>query len=94
MESKGEIAAVVDTDWRKLWQLRFDDPLVDAETLKLNINGTIRELGKKPKNYEEIEAQYIGMIKVSASAQNRFYSFFILTITHKSIGVLYLFSFL
>ena len=41
MESKGEIAAVVDTDWRKLWQLRFDDPLVDAETLKLNINGTI-----------------------------------------------------
>ena len=49
---------------RDLWAKRMDNPLADAETLKIQ-NGKIIELGKKPKNFKEIEGQYIGLIKIS-----------------------------
>ena len=42
----------------------MDDPLRDAETLKIDENGYIKELGKKPKSYDEIEGQYIGLVKI------------------------------
>ncbi|MCI5967963.1 phosphocholine cytidylyltransferase family protein [Helicobacter sp.] len=62
--SNAPLSIVVDKGWRKLWDRRFSNPLEDAETLKM-CNGNIIELGKKPKNYDEIEAQYIGLFKVS-----------------------------
>jgi choline kinase len=42
----------------------MENPLEDAETLKIKDNKII-ELGKKPNSYEEIEGQYIGLIKIS-----------------------------
>jgi len=57
-------ALAVDLEWRRYWSLRFDDPLRDAETLKIDRRGCIVELGKKPAGYEEIEAQYMGLILV------------------------------
>lgn len=59
-----EIAVTVDTGWRPYWELRHREPLVDAETLKLDANGCLREIGKKPRDYSEIEAQYMGLFKV------------------------------
>lgn len=59
-----DFCIVVDKEWKKLWEKRFIDPLDDAETLKIN-NGKIIELGKKPKSYDEIQAQYIGLFKFS-----------------------------
>ncbi|MCR2104954.1 phosphocholine cytidylyltransferase family protein [Campylobacter upsaliensis] len=64
MKTKAELAIVVDKAWRKLWEKRFENPLEDAETLKIR-DGKIKELGKKPSNYDEIEAQYIGLFKIS-----------------------------
>lgn len=64
METKAELTIVVDKAWRKLWEKRFENPLEDAETLKIR-DGKIKELGKKPSNYDEIEAQYIGLFKIS-----------------------------
>ena len=64
METKAELAIVVDKAWRKLWEKRFENPLEDAEMLKIR-DGKIKELGKKPSNYDEIEAQYIGLFKIS-----------------------------
>lgn len=63
---KEDLAIVVDKNWRSLWERRFKNPLEDAESLKLK-NSYILELGKKPKGYHEIEAQYIGLFKFSAS---------------------------
>ncbi|SES84993.1 Choline kinase [Natronincola peptidivorans] len=65
MKAEDNIAIVVDKDWEKLWQLRMDNPLDDAETMKFDDQGSVSELGKKPKSYEEIEGQYIGLIKIS-----------------------------
>ena len=64
MESQEPLSIVVDKDWRTLWKKRFANPLLDAETLKIK-EGKVLELGKKPKSYEEIEGQYIGLFKFS-----------------------------
>lgn len=68
MDCAAPVSVVIDRDWRALWEQRFADPLSDAETLKLDVEGHIRELGKKPKSYDEIEGQYIGLIKISRDA--------------------------
>lgn len=65
-------AITVDTAWRKLWELRMEDPLADAETLKIAANGDLVELGRKPKTYDDIDAQYMGLIRVAASAAEEF----------------------
>ncbi len=64
IDSKGDFNVVVDKKWRKLWEQRMENPLEDAETLKIK-NGNIIELGKKPNSYDDIEGQYIGLIKIS-----------------------------
>lgn len=67
LSSRAPLATVVDTAWLDLWSLRTDDPLSDAETLKLDGTGHIRELGRRPTSYAEIEGQYIGLTKVAAT---------------------------
>lgn len=62
-----EIAVMIDIKWYDLWSLRLNNPLDDAETLKMNSNGYITELGKKPKSYEQIEGQYTGLIKIRSN---------------------------
>jgi len=54
----------VDQQWRRYWEIRMEDPLSDAESLKMDEQGMIIELGKKPRGYDEIQAQYMGLIKV------------------------------
>ena len=66
-----DFIVTVDRNWLNLWQLRMDNPLLDAETMKIDSNGNIIELGQKPSIYEEIEGQYIGLFKVSKSVIDR-----------------------
>ena len=61
------VSVVVDTDWRRYWSARFDDPLSDAETLRLTSGGGIAEIGQKPQTLDEIEAQYIGLMRFKAA---------------------------
>lgn len=58
------VAISVDREWRRFWAARMEDPLRDAETLKLDAAGRVVELGKKPRGYDEIQGQYMGLIKV------------------------------
>jgi len=64
LDSSNEINVVVDKKWKEYWSARMEDPLRDAETLKIDEKGYIKELGKKPKSYDEIEGQYIGLVKI------------------------------
>jgi choline kinase len=73
---EAELAVVIDRDWRQLWQERMDNPLDDAETLRLDAEGRIIELGKKARRYEDIEGQYIGLLKVAASAWPKLRAFY------------------
>ena len=45
---------------------RNENPLDDAETLRLNPDGRITEIGQKPQSISEIQGQYIGLMKFSA----------------------------
>ncbi|MCP5066711.1 MAG: phosphocholine cytidylyltransferase family protein [bacterium] len=56
------VSMAVNTGWRELWSVRMDDPLSDAESLKLDAEGNVTELGKKPGSYDDIGGQYMGLI--------------------------------
>ena len=66
IECHAPVCVAVDVEWKRFWDIRMDDPLDDAETLKLDQRGLILELGKKPSDYDEIQGQYLGLIKVRA----------------------------
>ena len=66
IQSKGDIAVTIDKKWEFYWRERNENPLDDAETLKLRKDGTISEIGQKPSSLEEIEGQYMGLMKFSS----------------------------
>lgn len=66
LDCEADIAITVDKDWESYWRVRNEDPLADAETLKLHSDGRVYELGQKPHSLSEIEGQYMGLIKLSA----------------------------
>jgi len=71
-----EISLMIDLKWRDLWSLRLENPLEDAETLKIDKQGYVTELGQKPKNYDQIEGQYTGLIKINSDKINDFIAFY------------------
>lgn len=75
MHNGNNFSVVVDKKWKELWSQRMENPLQDAETLKVT-NGMITELGKKPKSYDEIEGQYIGLIKISKNIIHKVIDFY------------------
>jgi|TARA_B100001964_G_C14238510_1_gene603724 choline kinase len=62
-KSKAEIAITYDPNWQYLWKQRFENPLDDAETFRLKPDNTLAEIGNKPLTIEEIEGQYMGLLK-------------------------------
>jgi L-glutamine-phosphate cytidylyltransferase len=65
LECEGGLAITYDANWKKLWEQRFEDPLVDAETFRLDSEGMLAEIGNKPKTVEEVEGQYMGLLRFS-----------------------------
>lgn len=65
VEKPGNIVVGVNTEWQKLWEARFEDPLSDAESMILD-GDQILELGKKVNTINEIQGQFTGLIKFSA----------------------------
>ena len=63
VDCDAEIAVIVDQKWRAYWEFRFDDPLSDAESLRVNDKGHIIDIGQKVKNINAIEGQYIGLMR-------------------------------
>ena len=66
------LCLVVDRDWRRLWEARFDDPLSDAETLRLDADDRVLEIGADPDGYDGIDAQYTGLFTVRADHVDAF----------------------
>lgn len=61
--SSARLAVTYDANWRRLWEMRFGDPLLDAETFRLNADGTLAEIGSKPESVDEVEGQYMGLLR-------------------------------
>jgi choline kinase len=65
MKCTAKIAVTYDPNWLELWKKRFGDPLLDAETFRLNTDQTLAEIGNKPKSINEIQGQYMGLLRLS-----------------------------
>jgi L-glutamine-phosphate cytidylyltransferase len=63
--ASGDIVITVDLTWQQLWEARFSSPLLDAETLRFNPDGTLKEIGARPESIEAVEGQYMGLLKIS-----------------------------
>lgn len=66
LDCEADIAITIDKDWEAYWRARNEDPLSDAETLKLHPDGRVYELGRRPRSLDEIDGQYMGLIKLTA----------------------------
>jgi len=62
--SDAPLSVAFDRDWLSLWQRRFDDPLSDAETFRLGVDGNIAEIGGKTNSISDIEGQFMGLMKL------------------------------
>ena len=64
LKQKGDIVITADNKWLNLWSARFENPLEDAETFKTEGN-VLKEIGEKNNKMENIQAQYMGLLKFS-----------------------------
>ena len=49
IKSDENFSVIVDRKWRKYWDIRFDNPLDDAESLILDSENYIKNIGQKPQ---------------------------------------------
>ena len=68
MNSPHPISVTIDREWKPYWEQRFENVLEDAETLKMDGEGKILELGAKPEDISEIQGQYVGLTGFADSA--------------------------
>jgi len=55
-------SVVVDDGWYEYWSARCENPLDDAETLVLDKEGYLAEIGQKTTDISKIQSQYIGLM--------------------------------
>lgn len=69
IESPSTAPSVIlgNTDWFELWSQRLDDPLTDAETFLFDDNLKLQDIGKVPDSLEQVQAQYMGMIRFNTA---------------------------
>jgi L-glutamine-phosphate cytidylyltransferase len=70
INGKGTLAITYDRFWYPLWRERFDDPLSDAETFRVTPDGLLQAIGDRANGLEEIEGQYMGLIKLTPEGWN------------------------
>ena len=73
------ITITYDSNFKKLWSLRFDQPLSDLETFQINSASILTDIGNRAKSWEEVQGQYMGLLKfnprgwrIAISALNSF----------------------
>jgi choline kinase len=62
--SSSPMTVLANTKWLELWSQRLDEPLLDAETFQYDENFKLLEIGQVPSSLAQVQAQYMGMIKV------------------------------
>jgi L-glutamine-phosphate cytidylyltransferase len=68
VNAAGQLVITYDRTWRQLWSRRFADPLADVETFRIDEAGQLLEIGGKTTRIEEIQGQYMGLLKFTPPA--------------------------
>lgn len=87
MQCTADACITIDKNWLELWSARMPNPLEDAETLKLDANGNIAEIGGKPKTLSDVEGQYMGLLKFSEKKIRELYAFYEAQPDRESISI-------
>ncbi|WP_448567958.1 phosphocholine cytidylyltransferase family protein [Thalassotalea ganghwensis] len=66
-QSTCPMTVLANLDWLELWRERLEDPLSDAETFIYDETMKLVDIGKRPENLAQVQAQYMGMIKAKES---------------------------
>ncbi len=64
INSPGDIVTTYDINWKNLWELRFENPLDDAETF-VQENNRLITIGDKTNELSDIQGQYMGLLKIT-----------------------------
>lgn len=65
MASAEDFAVAVDDNWQEYWKARYGKVDFDTESLSLDENDNITELGLEATRLEDIDVGYIGLLKFS-----------------------------
>jgi choline kinase len=65
MDSPHEITILYDVNFLSYWNSRTSDPIQDLEDFQISTEGRILKIGTKPKLLNQIEGQYMGILKIS-----------------------------
>ncbi len=63
LDTAESAGVIVDDDWLSYWSKRCEDPLDDAETLVIDQNDCLVEIGQKTRDIERVQSQYIGLMR-------------------------------
>ena len=66
-QAPGALAVAYDRNWQALWERRMECPLSDAEQFRLSPDGAVATIGGRAAHLDEIEGQYMGLVKVTAT---------------------------
>jgi choline kinase len=67
----GDITLTYDRLWLQLWSERFQDPLADAESFRLDAAGNLVEIGRRTSSLADIQGQYMGLLKFTPAGWAR-----------------------
>lgn len=67
MKADVDFGVAVDDAWKTYWEKRYDRIDFDTESLTIDINDNITELGLENPRLETIAARYVGLLKFSKS---------------------------
>lgn len=73
MASDAPLAISYDKAWWSLWSARFEDPLLDAESFRQQ-QGQLITIGERVQYREEIEGQFMGLLKFTPEGWRRVFS--------------------
>ena len=76
IDSDEDFSIIVDKNWLEYWEVRNENPLNDAESLMINSKGYLTSIGQKVENIEEIQGQYIGLMKFQNAGTAELKSFY------------------
>ena len=76
IKEKGSFVLPSNNNWKKHWKMKYKNPLNDLETFKINKNMHLLQIGSRPKNYSEIQGQFMGLMKIKKSASQDIFKIF------------------
>ena len=76
ISSKTKILLPSYNGWKKNWEGRYENPLDDLETFKTNENNELTQIGERPRSFEQINGQFMGVIKFKKGILRQVYKFY------------------